>query len=119
MPRPLSRMTPATLDVLAHLLERDQATWGLAIAGATGRPTGSVYPILERLESHDWVTSKWEADGARPGARRRLYRLTPDAKQTAADALAHARERAAAARSKAAAPQPDRSRPRPALGGTA
>ncbi|WP_206447942.1 PadR family transcriptional regulator [Agrococcus sp. KRD186] len=119
MPRPLSRMTPATLDVLAQLLERDAPTWGLAIAGATGRPTGSVYPILERLESHEWVVSEWEADGVRPGARRRLYRLTPDARETATDALRHAHERAAAARSKTAgrAKPALGARPRPALGG--
>lgn len=127
MPRQLSRMTPATLDVLEQLLEQDAPTWGLAIAGATGRPTGSVYPILERLESHEWVVSEWEADGARPGARRRLYRLTPDARETATDALRHARERVAAARTKPAsastpaAPRPTKptpaARPRPAFGG--
>lgn len=121
MPRPLARVTPATLDVLAHLLERDTPSWGLAIASATGRPTGSVYPILERLESHEWVRSEWEVDGARPGARRRLYRLLPDAREQATDAVQHARERAAASRA-AAAPRskPARaSRPRPALGGAA
>ena len=48
--QPLSRMTPATLDVLATLLDEPEATWGLRIVARTGRPTGSVYPILERLE---------------------------------------------------------------------
>ena len=125
MPRPLSRMTPATLDVLEHLLELEAPTWGLAIAGATGRPTGSVYPILERLESHEWVVSEWEADGARPGARRRLYRLLPDARRAALDAVQHARERAAAPRSETEHRTPGRAKPssgtrtRPALGGAA
>lgn len=123
MPTPLSRVTPATLDVLAHLLERDAPVWGLAVAGATGRPTGSVYPILERLESHEWVVSEWEADGARPGARRRLYRLTPEAREPATAAAQHARERVAAAEAKAAkgtavpGPSTRPPRPRPALGG--
>ncbi|WP_413317605.1 PadR family transcriptional regulator [Agrococcus sp. 1P02AA] len=121
MPTPLSRMTPATLDVLAHLLERDEATWGLAIAGATGRPTGSVYPILERLESHEWVLSEWEADGTRPGARRRLYRLAPDAREQAADAVRAARARAAAASARAIdrASAAKAGRARPAAGGIA
>lgn len=121
MPTPLSRMTPATLDVLSHLLERDEATWGLAIAGATGRPTGSVYPILERLETHEWVLSEWEADGTRPGARRRLYRLAPDAREQAADAVLQTRGQAAAASAKAAgrARAARLGRPRPATGGIA
>lgn len=113
MPHPLARITPATADVLEHLLERDRPTWGLAIAGATGRPTGSIYPILERLESHEWVTSEWEADGARPGARRRLYRLAPDARELATDAVRHARARTAKT---GPTPAP---RPRPAIGGAA
>lgn len=112
MPQPLARMTPATADVLAHLLEREAPTWGLAIAGATGRPTGSVYPILERLESHGWVVSEWEADGSRPGARRRLYRLAPEARELAADAVR-------AARARAARRPATRARPRPSLGGAA
>lgn len=118
MPRPLARMTPATLDVLAHLVEQDAPTWGLAIAGATGRPTGSVYPILERLESHEWVVSEWEADGARAGARRRLYRLAPDARDAATDAVQLARAAFAAAQSESARAAGAR-RPRPALGGAA
>ncbi|WP_405218773.1 PadR family transcriptional regulator [Agrococcus sp. Ld7] len=118
MVRPLARMTPATLDVLSHLVAQDAPTWGLEIAGATGRPTGSVYPILERLESHGWVVSDWEAGGARPGARRRLYRLTPDARDAAMAALQRARAAAASEQAKAAAAAPAR-RPRPALGGAA
>lgn len=116
MVQPLARMTPATLDVLAHLVARDAPTWGLEIAGATGRPTGSVYPILERLESHEWVVSDWETGGARPGARRRLYRLTPDARDAAIAALERARATAASERAKSAAAASARW-PRPALGG--
>ncbi len=110
-------MTPATLDVLAHLLERDAPTWGLAIAGAISRPTGSVYPILERLESHEWVTSEWESDGDRPGARRRLYRLTPEAREPAAEAVRLARASRASAQAQTSSAVGRR--PRPALGGAA
>lgn len=117
MARPLARMTPATLDVLAHLVAREAPTWGLEIAGATGRPTGSVYPILERLESHEWVVSDWEAGGARSGARRRLYRLTPDAREAAMAALQRARTAAASQQAKVAGAAA--ARRRPALGGAA
>lgn len=75
--RPLTRITPATLDVLEVLLASSTgAVWGLEVVKRTGRPTGSVYPILDRLEKAGWLTSDWEDEQARRGARRRLYRLT-------------------------------------------
>lgn len=87
----LPRVTAATLDVLDALLAAAQPTWGLRIIGATGRPAGSVYPILARLEERGWVTSLWE-DEERRGPRRRLYVLTDDA-AIAARALLSARRR--------------------------
>jgi DNA-binding PadR family transcriptional regulator len=74
---PLSRITPATVDVLVCLLA-DESTWGLQVIKLTQRPAGSVYPILERLERAGWVESEWEDAPERPGPRRRLYRLTAD-----------------------------------------
>lgn len=87
---PLSRLTPATLDVLGALLGETDALWGLRIVGATGRPAGSVYPILERLERAGWVASQWEDDPGRPGPRRRLYRLTTDGAEAARAAVSRA-----------------------------
>jgi DNA-binding PadR family transcriptional regulator len=65
------------VDVLGALLDADEAIWGLSISAATGRPTGTVYPLLVRLEQAALVTSDWEAANDRPGPRRRLYALTP------------------------------------------
>ena len=87
----LSRMTPATADVLAALLEAGEPTWGLRVVRATDRPTGSVYPILERLERAGWVASMWEDDPERSGPRRRLYELTADGALAARKAVAHVR----------------------------
>ncbi len=71
-------MTAATLDVLEVLLGPDEELYGLRIAKAIGRPTGSVYPILARLERMGWVDSEWEpTDAASRGPRRRFYRLSP------------------------------------------
>jgi PadR family transcriptional regulator PadR len=84
---PLSRVTPATIDVLTVLSEADAACWGLRIIKSSGRPAGSVYPILERLESTGWVTSRWEDDDARPGPRRRYYELTDDGAAAASAAI--------------------------------
>ena len=75
---PLSRITPATIDVLSVLQDTDGPCWGLLVIKSSGRPAGSVYPILERLEANGWVTSSWEDDPSRVGPRRRYYELTPD-----------------------------------------
>jgi hypothetical protein len=88
--QPLPRITPATADVLAGLLAAASPTWGLRIVKGTGRPPGSVYPILERLEALGWVNSAWEDDPARSGPRRRLYELTDGGAVAAAAAVAHA-----------------------------
>jgi len=58
-------------------------TYGLAIAQATSMRTGTVYPLLARLEEAGWVTSTWEdrlnpAEQRDSGARRRYYDLTPE-----------------------------------------
>ncbi|MEE1761189.1 PadR family transcriptional regulator [Streptomyces sp. SP18BB07] len=72
------RITGATLDVLEVLLSAEELH-GFAVAKAAGKPTGSVYPILLRLEEAGWVESRWETehpDAGRP--RRRFYQLTAD-----------------------------------------
>lgn len=72
------RATPALLAVANALLGAwSEETWGLAICTDTGRASGTVYPLLERLERYGLLTSRWESDDvARRGPRRRLYRLT-------------------------------------------
>jgi PadR family transcriptional regulator, regulatory protein PadR len=75
----LSRITPATLDVLEVLLDDKTEHYGLAIAKQAGLATGSTFPILARLERIGWASSYWEeADAASRGPRRRFYRFTPE-----------------------------------------
>lgn len=93
---PIPRVTSATLDVLHALAEASEPTWGLQIIAVTGRPAGSVYPILARLEERGWLTSAWE-EGDRRGPRRRLYALTDEAVPAARSLLAE-RARPTAAR---------------------
>jgi PadR family transcriptional regulator, regulatory protein PadR len=93
--QPLSRITPATVDVLAVLDAGGQPTWGLAIIKQSGRPAGSVYPILERLESAGWVTSSWEENDERTGPRRRYYELTAQGATAARSTIASFRARGA------------------------
>lgn len=91
---PLSRLTPATADTLSALLTHPEPVWGLLVVKESGRPAGSVYPILERLERLGWATSEWESESERSGPRRRLYRLTSEGAIAAREAVQRFQEQA-------------------------
>lgn len=70
------RVTGTTIKVLhSFLATKGTAIWGLEIVRQTGLNTGTVYPILDRLEALGWVSAEWEPDNDRNGPRRRYYRL--------------------------------------------
>lgn len=81
------RLTPALRAVLTCFLESDSPQWGLLIASKSGKPTGTIYPLLERLERAGLVISFWEDDAKRNGPRRRLYSLLPEGRQWAVERL--------------------------------
>jgi PadR family transcriptional regulator PadR len=73
------RMTIPTLRVLAALYREPLSEhYGLELCRAAGLPSGSVYPILARLENAGWVVGSWEDidEAAERRRRRRYYRLT-------------------------------------------
>lgn len=75
----ITRVTQTTAKVLDALLKsKNSAIWGLEIVRQTGLKSGTVYPILDRLERLGWLTSSWESANERKGARRRTYVLTGD-----------------------------------------
>lgn len=86
------RMTLQTLEVLSAMLDDSYREWyGLELSTASGLKTGTIYPVLVRLEQAGWVSSYWEeVDPSVVGRpRRRLYRLTgegADAARAAVDA---------------------------------
>jgi PadR family transcriptional regulator, regulatory protein PadR len=73
------RMSGPTLGVLAAVMMSPQDELSGAEIGREAKlASGTLYPILARLEQAHWLESRWE-DGdphllGRP--RRRLYRLT-------------------------------------------
>jgi PadR family transcriptional regulator, regulatory protein PadR len=93
---PIQRVTASTLDVLDALLAGDGPAWGLLVIKATGRPAGTVYPILDRLERQGWIRSSWDDDADRPGPRRRLYEFTAEGAEAARDLVAARAETARA-----------------------
>jgi PadR family transcriptional regulator len=92
-PAPNPRMTLPTQLVLRTLLEEPtRERYGLELGQAAGLPSGTIHPILARLERMGWLESAWgDADPHEQGRpRRRYYRLTPDGAERARNALARA-----------------------------
>ncbi len=85
------KMTIPTQLVLRVLLEDpQQERYGLEISDAAGLATGTVHPILARLEGAGWLESWWEDVDPRQAGRppRRYYRLTGVGVESARDGLA-------------------------------
>lgn len=87
------RMTlPTQLVLRALLQDPTQERYGLQICAAAGLPSGTIHPILARLEGLGWLESRWEdSDPHEQGRpRRRYYRLTLGGAESARLALANA-----------------------------
>jgi PadR family transcriptional regulator PadR len=69
------RITSSTLAALAVLTaEPSREMYGLEIAERAGLASGTLYPILLRLEREGWVKGTWETiDESAEGRRRRRY----------------------------------------------
>lgn len=81
----MSRPTVAVLLALS-----DGVSYGFDIMDATGLPSGTVYPILARLEGRGLAESEWEdpavhREGGRPA--RKYYRITAAGRSALADEL--------------------------------
>lgn len=75
--QPLTRVTKQTLAVLQAFLDsEDRPIWGLALSKQLQIPTGSIYPMLDRLVEYGWLQFGWEDDAARLGPRKKLYKLS-------------------------------------------
>ncbi|MDN3352305.1 helix-turn-helix transcriptional regulator [Actinomadura sp. DC4] len=86
-------MTLPTQLVLRALLEDPvREMYGLQIGQIAGLSSGTIHPILARLEGIGWLESRWEdTDPHNEGRpRRRYYRLTPDGVEHSRFALAQA-----------------------------
>jgi len=86
-------MTMQTQLVLQLLLIDPAKEWyGLELGQESGLPSGTVHPILVRLEGVRWLESRWEEVDvhAEKRPRRRYYRLTREGVVEARRALARA-----------------------------
>jgi PadR family transcriptional regulator, regulatory protein PadR len=88
------RFSRQTLDVLDALLERP-VEWrhGYSLSQQTELPSGTLYPILMRLERRGWLETRWEETGNLGRPPRHLYRLSGPGRTWAAQELRAARAR--------------------------
>lgn len=88
------RVSPQTLCLLDALLVHPMS-WhhGYALSQETGLASGTLYPILMRLEKLQWLETRWEDPGTVGRPPRHLYRLTSDGRAWAREELQDARAR--------------------------
>ncbi|MEU9515710.1 PadR family transcriptional regulator [Micromonospora sp. NPDC048169] len=88
------RLTIPVVKVLSALLsEPEGPRYGLDLMRLTGLPSGTLYPVLHRLQAAGWLAADWEdvdpVAAGRPA--RRYYRLTGEGVRSARLALAELR----------------------------
>src|SRR4051812_35863329 len=95
------RMTiPTQLVLQALLADPDRELYGVEMGELAGLRSGTVHPILARLEGVGWLQSRWEDIDPRAEGRppRRYYRLTGEGARAAPAALARVYRPSAARR---------------------
>lgn len=86
------RLTTPLLKLLDAMMANPAGRhWGFELMKYTGLASGTVYPLLARLERLGWLVSGWD-EQAESGPRRRYYRLTRDGAVKAQHALGEAKE---------------------------
>ena len=87
------RLSHQTLDLLEALLVHP-SHWnhGYALSRSTGLASGTLYPVLMRLEKAGWLETRWE-DAPSPGRPpRHLYRLSGNGRAWAREELRAAQQ---------------------------
>jgi PadR family transcriptional regulator, regulatory protein PadR len=88
------QITLSVLKVLREMFDRPLAEhYGLELMKGAGLKSGTLYPILSRLEKAGWIEGEWQ-DGADLGGRppRKYYKMTTDGMSLARQALAEANQ---------------------------
>jgi DNA-binding PadR family transcriptional regulator len=100
----------APLERVLRVLVADPAAshYGYDLMKAAKLPSGTLYPMLARLQQEGLVDSQWEEQRPDTGGRppRKYYRLTAEGARVARLELAHAAAASSGARHAAAWPAP-------------
>ena len=87
--KPLSVSSVAVLGAVSRSVR-----YGFDIMDATGLPSGTVYPVLGRLERDGYVRSKWESQALAQREKRpprRYYEMTASGARALAQSVEHYR----------------------------
>ena len=78
------------VQLVLHALLTTREMYGLEIMRVTGMKSGTIYPVLARLEAAGWITSRTEDIDPHTAQRpaRRYYQITGTGAGQARDALA-------------------------------
>ncbi|MBT9444738.1 MAG: helix-turn-helix transcriptional regulator [Hyphomonadaceae bacterium] len=83
------RLSPQAIQVLAALAEKRSGwLYGLQVAAATELKSGSLYPILIRLDERGLLESKWIEPEYLGRPARHAYRITGAGRAALSEALA-------------------------------
>lgn len=79
----------ATLAIVNVLMEAgpDDRIWGYKLCEEADLGSGTVYPLLERLERRGLITSFWESPAPADRPPRRFYEMTSTGRQEVSAAL--------------------------------
>ncbi|HTT52594.1 MAG TPA: PadR family transcriptional regulator [Streptosporangiaceae bacterium] len=101
----------------AFLADPSQPRYGYDLMKASGLPSGTLYPMLSRLQDQGLASSAWEPPATQPGGRpsRRYYWLTDEGLQAGRLELARA-DSQARRRARGSTARPARGPARPARG---
>ncbi len=88
------RFSHPTLAILDALLAHP-AQWhhGYAMSLQTNIPSGTLFPILMRLDKRGWLETRWENSVPQGRPPRHLYRLTADGREWAREELRAVQQR--------------------------
>lgn len=88
-------MKPLSVSALAVLSAVSRSVrYGFDIMDVTGLPSGTVYPVLGRLERDAYVRSRWESQTVAQREKRpprRYYEITASGARALADSAEHYR----------------------------
>ena len=83
------RRSPQTLAVLSVLLRSSKGwQYGYDLLRETGLKSGTLYPILARLQQGGWLEQRWQKAPGPGRPPRHLYRLSRQGKTAAREIMA-------------------------------
>jgi DNA-binding PadR family transcriptional regulator len=88
----MKRLTRTTVRTLLAFLETPKDwRYGYDLMKVADLSSGTLYPLLARLNEDGWLESRWEESGLPGRPRRQMYRLTVSGRAQARQALERAR----------------------------